>query len=146
MEGMKKNSITSPVLLDLERISNPEQEDFFVMDASIDEIRELFSGTPSVLCGNAQLLSGGAGAAAIFCPGVMYRIRKAIGSFFVLPTSVHYMEIVPFSRISDYESVENLKAAFLNQIHNSELVSKSEIITEDIYFYDAKKNDFRKVN
>lgn len=72
MEGMKKNSITSPVLLDLERISNPEQEDFFVMDASIDEIRELFSGTPSVLCGNAQLLSGGAGAAAIFCPGVMY--------------------------------------------------------------------------
>ena len=56
------------------------------------------------------------------------------------------MEIVPFSRISDYESVENLKAAFLNQIHNSELVSKSEIITEDIYFYDAKKNDFRKVN
>ena len=146
MEGMKKNSITSPVLLDLERISNPEQEDFFVMDASIDEIRELFYGTPSVLCGNAQLLSGGAGAAAIFCPGVMYRIGKAIGSFFVLPTSVHYMEIVPFSRISDYESVENLKAAFLNQIHNSELVSKSEIITEDIYFYDAKKNDFRKVN
>ena len=117
-----------------------------MMDASIDEIRELFSGTPSVLCGNAQLLSGGAGAAAIFCPGVMYRIGKEIGSFFVLPTSVHYMEIVPFSRISDYESVENLKAAFLNQIHNSELVSKSEIITEDIYFYDAEKNDFRKVN
>lgn len=76
----------------------------------------------------------------------MYRIGKAIGSFFVLPTSVHYMEIVPFSRISDYESVENLKAAFLNQIHNSEFVSKSEIITEDIYFYDAEKNDFRKVN
>ncbi len=78
------------------------------------------------------------GAGTLFYPDVMDQIAERIdGDFFVLPSSVHEVLIMPDTGM---ESAEELKAMVTSI--NGDVVEPEDVLTDQVYHYDAKDRVF----
>ena len=129
LEGSVKNCPAKLTHIEAELFSSStgqEPEDLLTMD-------RLDYAYPGVL-----VLSAGdrfAGAAALLYPGVMERIAELVqGSYFVLPSSVHEVLIVP-----DAGDQEPNDLARMVSLVNSTEVSPHEQLGNRVLFYDAEE-------
>lgn len=70
------------------------------------------------------------GASALFYPGVLGEIHQEIGSFYVLPSSVHELIIV---RDSEAFSPDSL-GCIVHQVNQTEL-KDSDYLSDSVYYY-----------
>lgn len=74
------------------------------------------------------------GAASIFYPGVLAELYKNIGeSFYLIPSSIHEMLIIPCSRSTG----ASLKEIVYEINRNRDVLSDAEILTDSVYVYDG---------
>lgn len=75
------------------------------------------------------------GAAVLFYPGVMEKIASVLGCpYYVLPSSVHELMIIPESAEPDVQKMkETVREA------NTSVVDRSEILSDNIFYYDTEK-------
>ena len=76
------------------------------------------------------------GAAALFVPGMMDRLYKMMGGFYVLPSSVHEMLLLPEACCDDPLS---LKEIIREANANSSVVSEEDILSDKLMHYDGKE-------
>ena len=48
------------------------------------------------------------GAAALFYPGVMDRLREMLGDFYVIPSSVHELLLLPITADADPKNISEM--------------------------------------
>ena len=77
------------------------------------------------------------GAASILYDGLLDAVAKNLGSFYVLPSSVHELIIIP----QTFGNPEELKH-MVKDINGSE-VPEEEILSENCYCYDAGTHEFK---
>ena len=74
------------------------------------------------------------GAAALFYPEMKEQIAEKVGGdYFVLPSSVHEVLIVPDDGIIDFQELKNM----VNEVNQTE-VSPMDVLTGEVYFYDKE--------
>lgn len=74
------------------------------------------------------------GAASIFYPGVLAELYKNIGeSFYLIPSSIHEMLIIPCSRSTG----ASLKEIVYEINRNKQILSDEKILTDSVYVYDG---------
>jgi len=74
------------------------------------------------------------GAAAFFYPDMREQIaRQMNGNYFVLPSSIHEMIIVPDNGDADYQELKNI----VNEINQTQ-VAPHEVLTGEVYSYDRE--------
>lgn len=101
-------------------------------DESFNDPKESFR---MVFITNSKKLNG---ASAIFYPGVMERLSFIFhGDYCVIPSSIHEMIAVRASG-SDFRALRSLLGK-----GNKEAVDPEEKLSDEIYYYDAGKNEFR---
>ena len=77
------------------------------------------------------------GAAAMFYPHVLREAAMRVGkSFFILPSSVHEVLLLPDHGEHDARELHEMVAA----INRSE-VAEQDVLTDSVYYYDAAKPD-----
>ena len=109
-------------IAELSESLNPMAEDF-----SIDKGRNLYVLT------NAEVHYG---ATVFFYPGIAERIGDILGrNYYVLPSSVHEMMIVPEGRGA---TVKDLKR--LVREANASVVDSREVLSDKVFYYNRKKN------
>lgn len=72
------------------------------------------------------------GAGAIFCDEVMKMIYKKIGTFFILPSSVHEVIIVP-----ETDKTRGPELAEMVRMINGDMVLEDEQLSDKAFFYDG---------
>ncbi len=77
------------------------------------------------------------GAASLLLPHVMEKIGEFLGSFYVLPSSIHEVLIIPAS--SAMETSELI--GMVRQINETELLPE-EVLSDNIYLYDKDEKTF----
>lgn len=87
------------------------------------------------------------GAASLFLPGVMEKISEKLkDSYFVLPSSVHEMIIIPaydiHGGIITIEDIKELKNT-VSDINKTQ-VALGERLSDNVYFFDANSKTFLK--
>ena len=101
----------------------------YLLEESMEEIEQ--EHTPMYVLTNEDKLNG---AAALFYPEVQEQIAEQMGGdYFVLPSSVHEVLIVPDNGESDYRE---LRAA-VNEINGTQ-VPPDEVLTGEVYSYDKE--------
>lgn len=81
------------------------------------------------------------GAAAILYDGLLKKVEEMLGeSYYILPSSVHEVIILPFSMSSERKDLE-LMVREINEEH----VEEEEILSNRIFFYDTKKEPSLKM-
>lgn len=74
------------------------------------------------------------GAAVLFYPQMREKLAEQIGSdYFVLPSSIHEVMIVPEQEGMDYQVLKDM----VRQVNSTD-VSPDEILTDEVYHYDRK--------
>lgn len=74
------------------------------------------------------------GAAVLFYPEMKEQIAEKVGGdYFVLPSSVHEVLIVPDDGIIDFQELKNM----VNEVNQTE-VSPMDVLTGEVYFYDKE--------
>lgn len=97
----------------------------------------LFGPMICVTCRNVLVGS----AAGIFYPGVFEQIaEKMNGSYYILPSSVFEVIVVPDDENFDPETL----SAMVVEV-NKEEVKDSEVLSDHAYYYDVKEKKFRSV-
>ena len=80
------------------------------------------------------------GASALFYPGVMEHVGEMLkGDYYVIPSSIHEMIAV---------RAEGTDANVLRRMlkkGNRELIEEGEWLSDDLYYYDAEKQEFRMI-
>ena len=78
------------------------------------------------------------GAAALFYPGVMEKLAAyAGGDYYVLPSSIHELIILPASVTTDIDALrETVKMA------NATCVPPEEVLSDHVYIYSAEEGTF----
>lgn len=80
------------------------------------------------------------GALALFYPEVMEELaRRHKGNYFILPSSIHEMITVPDDGEIIYEELREM----VTDINHTQVAPK-ERLTDEVYYYDAMKKEFRK--
>ncbi len=80
------------------------------------------------------------GAAAIFYPGQLDQVAEGFHSdFFILPSSVHEVLILPDDKATDYRNLEMM----VQQINEAE-VAPQDRLSDHVYHYDAKEQVLEK--
>ena len=80
------------------------------------------------------------GAAAMFYPGQLDQVADGFHSdFFVLPSSVHEVLILPDDKATDYRNLEMM----VQQINEAE-VAPQDRLSDHVYHYDAKEHVLEK--
>ena len=78
------------------------------------------------------------GAAALFYPGALPQIAKILhGSFFVIPSSIHEMLVVPDTFATTANALKDMV-----QSANDTVLSKEDILSYSVYHYDADQDIF----
>ncbi len=77
------------------------------------------------------------GAASLLLPQVMEKIGEFLGSFYVLPSSIHEVLVIPAS--SAMETSELI--GMVRQINETELLPE-EVLSDNIYLYDKDEKTF----
>lgn len=119
--------------------------DFIEEDELKDALDETFNDRnreevfPMYVITNKEKLNG---AAALFYPGVMELIAEKLGgNFFILPSSVHEMLIVPDNGAIKYHELKDMV-----QEVNATQVAVDEVLTGQVYSYDAKDKIFERAD
>lgn len=74
------------------------------------------------------------GAAVLFYPQMQEKLAEQIGTdYFVLPSSIHEVMIVPEQEGLDYQVLKDM----VQQVNSTD-VSPDEILTDEVYHYDRK--------
>lgn len=82
------------------------------------------------------------GASALFYSGVMEELaRRHNGNYFILPSSIHEIITVPDDGKITYEELKEM----VTEINHAQ-VSPEERLSDEVYYYDATKKEFRKGN
>lgn len=139
--GLDENVFIDLALLNSERI-------FPAVVENIDVLLENIMGVPtSETEAPTQIVvtneDNAFGASALFYPGMMDRlaiIHK--GSYFILPSSIHEVITVPDEKNNHEKAYEEFKA-MVTEINHTQ-VSPKERLTDEVYYYDATKREFRK--
>lgn len=84
------------------------------------------------------------GAAAIFYPGVMEGLYKQLGSFFILPSSIHEVMVVTAMDLTG-EFAKEFAEDLVDIVHtvNTQSVSPEEWLSGSVYLYDG--NEFKAI-
>lgn len=77
------------------------------------------------------------GAASLLLPHIMEKIGEFLGSFYVLPSSIHEVLVIPAS--SAMETSELI--GMVRQINETELLPE-EVLSDNIYLYDKDEKTF----
>ena len=78
------------------------------------------------------------GATALAYPGITEKLKEIMkGSFFIIPSSVHEVLVVPYTGSEDLAGLTSI----LNEV-NGEFVRNDEILSDTVYCYDAAKEQF----
>lgn len=72
------------------------------------------------------------GAGVIFCDGVLRKIREKIGDFYVLPSSVHEVLVIPVSEGIDRDELEEMVKAV-----NAAEVAPEDRLSDQVYLFDG---------
>lgn len=80
------------------------------------------------------------GASAILYNGVVDKIKEKIGDFYIIPTSIHEVMVIPKSEIPD---VKHLKRV-VNLVNGTD-VDDTEMLTNSIYTYDFTAREIIKI-
>ncbi|MBQ9611789.1 MAG: hypothetical protein IJV14_04280 [Lachnospiraceae bacterium] len=82
------------------------------------------------------------GASCILYPGIPDKIAKRLeGSYYVIPSSIHEMLLIPESEMIDTGEMRSI----VREINASEVLVRSEVLSDNIYYYDAGKKCLRTV-
>lgn len=82
------------------------------------------------------------GASALFYPGMMEELaRRHKGNYFILPSSIHEMITVSDDGEITYEELREM----VTDINHTQVAPK-ERLTDEVYYYDDAKREFRKGN
>lgn len=76
------------------------------------------------------------GASAIFYPGVLERLGAQLGDYFILPSSVHEVLVLPESEMLPGMEVKDLNA-MVREINQTQVRPKEQL-TDTAYHYQAK--------
>lgn len=71
------------------------------------------------------------GAAAIFYPGIQDRLRGMIGDFYVIPSSVHELLLLPVTADADPDNLAEMIWSA-----NRSVVDEEEVLSDDLYLCD----------
>ena len=110
--------------------------------AELSRIGDILSETDSARDDGCRLLvltnrRRTLGASALFYPGIMEMISGHIGGgYYVLPSSVHEVLILPDEGLCDAADLRDLVTAV-----NSSVLDPGEFLSDNVYYYDAKKRN-----
>ena len=90
------------------------------------------SSVPMYVLTNEKKVSG---AGCILYPNLLDDFSKVAGSFFILPSSIHEVLLLP---TESKEDVEEMK--LMVQEINRTQVQDEEVLSDSVYFYDAESN------
>lgn len=80
------------------------------------------------------------GACAMFYPEMMNQLAKeAGGDFFILPSSVHEVLVMPDNGEMSVEELKDMVASI-----NGDVVEPVDVLTDQVYHYDAKERIFER--
>ena len=74
------------------------------------------------------------GAAALLYPGVMDKLHKMLGDFYVIPSSVHELLLLPITADADPKNISQMIWSA-----NRSVVNEEEVLSDDLYIYDSDK-------
>lgn len=74
------------------------------------------------------------GAAALLYPGVMDRLHEMLGDFYVIPSSVHELLLLPVTADADPKNISGMIWSA-----NRSVVNEEEVLSDDLYIYDSDK-------
>lgn len=121
-----------------------------VLGASVQSLDEvLFHGpAPFDDCGAAReirIVTGSKakfGAAILFCPDMMRDIAQEMqSSYFVIPSSIHEVMLIPTDDPSDYERLEGIVHSV-----NASCVKWRDLLSDHVYYYDAEIDMFSRAD
>lgn len=69
------------------------------------------------------------GASAVLYPGILEKLEEKMGNYFILPSSVHEVLIVP-DKGQDLEPIEEM----VHEVNSNELAPE-EFLSDDVYYY-----------
>lgn len=81
------------------------------------------------------------GAAAVLDSEMMDKIREEVGDFYILPSSVHELLIVPKSANVDLETLQDM-VKDVNSTH----VAPNEILSDNVYEYDPETKEMYRAD
>ena len=119
-----------------------------IIDTLTNRIITLYNGEPGgerqekgliyVLTNTKMFL----GASCILYPGIPDKIAKRLeGSYYVIPSSIHELLLIPESEMIDTGEMRSI----VREINASEVLVRSEVLSDNIYYYDAGKKCLRTV-
>lgn len=101
----------------------------YLLEESMEEIEK--EHLPMYILTNENKLNG---AAALFYPKVQEQVAEQMeGDYFVLPSSVHEVMIIPDNGEADYRGLR----AVVNEINGTQ-VPPDEVLTGEVYSYDKE--------
>ncbi|MDD3141789.1 MAG: DUF5688 family protein [Lachnospiraceae bacterium] len=105
-----------------------------MMGASELEDMDMSGGMPMYVLTNEDKMHG---AAAMLYPDLMDEIAEKVGGdFFVLPSSIHELLIIPKDSGAERGELENMV-----QEVNATQVAPDEVLSDQVYEYDAKEHE-----
>lgn len=137
-ELMKKNNLTPEELLEI-AYENMKKDDYSIKNViniisdQVEEENNMYVAT------NKNMRYG---ASAIMNTELLKQFGKEKGyeKFYILPSSIHEIIIIPYE--------EKISQKLKNKICsvNSECVEADEILSDNLYIYSLKENDFKIVD
>lgn len=80
------------------------------------------------------------GATVLFYPGMMEMLAKVFkGNYFILPSSIHECITIPDNGDFTYEGLKEMVTTI-----NHTQVEPKDRLTDEVYYYDVVKREFRK--
>lgn len=79
------------------------------------------------------------GASSIFYPGVLDKIFKELGAFFVIPSSIHEVLILQCKEYNRDEDISYLKHMIYEVNTNEECMLDKEVLSDSLYMYDGNE-------
>lgn len=107
------------------------------IDAMVDSMIPADDGNPMTVVTNDRTVNG---AAVMFYPEQMEKLGEQIGGdFFILPSSVHEMLVIPDNGSFQQEELK----AMVTEV-NATQVSPADRLTDEVYHFDTKDRVFEK--
>lgn len=102
---------------------------FDVLDGGVSVDKWEPDGSPMTVLTTTDQVNG---AGVIFCDEVLRKIREKIGDFFILPSSVHEVLVVPVSEGIDRAELEEMVKSV-----NRDEVAPEDRLSDQVYLFDG---------
>lgn len=104
----------------------------------LEELLELNKGPQMFVVTNKHKIFG---ASAIVYPEVLKEFAIHNGDFYILPSSIHEVILVPV-----YEKIDRNELLNMVKDVNAQQVPPEEILSDEVYFYDSSKKKLYKLS